>query len=1339
MRNIKGPKSSKSEANYISKSKNNEKCINCTMWRDPNKCSAVAGIISPNGWCDWFEAGSYGKHGKKIDENRLLTTVICPNILLTESANNKIILEEIELYENFLDSIKTYLRTKVDDTIDDVGTNIRNFKDAGIIIKDIITDPDYLEKVSIQLGKRLRTQIKNIKTGITKIASSTNNSTVDDFANKINNILNLFNTGLQQAIRLGGWKGLLYKLGLYGFVRFIYNKINEYTKMAELIKFISSNVITEFLSKFDDFKDLINNFAGLTMQKFMDFFSKLNEVKEIFIDTLSEIRRKLLVGSNLSSNVTPIQEHGGRIVKGVNTTQDVGVDEIKKQAAKFGNKVNKDGYPPVIDKKAAKNTTPNNLYNLGLAEEYDSLEIAIMEGGHSLDEDWKSKLRNVAAAGSLGLTGLAGVHTADAYSAYKDQMAKTPQVQTTSKQQTQEPVTKAVYKAPTSSAKDDEKVVRPKARPASPLKSLRPVERPTVAISGRKAEQYLIDMATKHGITGVELASFLAQTAQETNQYKFLRELGKNDYFKKYEKRFSPKKAKELGNTQKGDGARFKGRGYIHLTGRYNYNEAGKALGIDLTANPELLETPKVGALTAIWFWKTKVRPNVSDYTDVDKVTDVVNLYDVHRENREKYFEKYVDRMTQSGKINENDIVDFSKRKQEKDINDFHKKMKTDMQGIVAKKMEAYDIANEQGIFNDLPIGARFTLPKGSSYKVLSHSMIRNKTDQLPRHQLEFRNKHNFGPPKFIELDGFYYQPRILAREVAGEMEGSESLFELDKLINFETGEKRYTKFTGPKKVTEKKKPNQVKGKEKMPKMSKPSKTGEQAHPYRNRLVGETIDMTPVLIAMYNESIKNNFITESKIDNSRLMNFLNDYKEDETIGNSYIYCSIILNDYMNFIYIGHTNMLYKLISKDKEYYKFNFRKEIITYPQYKDMGDSKLVSLLFESKKDFNDFTANLKLQFSNEYKISSKVIDENRLKENWYHGTPDVRNIKKAGGFEDRTISVSYISNPDKWQEIQNTIAEVRDSNRDEYFRLLDIAGDLRKHITIPSPIFLTNNYGVAKTYADPKRAWDYQGAEEKVLEVNVTDGKTLTINANGSDFRGISIDYAMSGLVNSGISADKAKQAIKMFGPNVRNNKISTDSLAVIGHMFDFDIIDVKNVLDSYNVGKTKSTVRMVFDPKRISIVEKLNEDIGYKVMAYDKKSNTIYSLADDSIRLPLNKEKQMSMSGKGIYLSNSEEFVKTYYSGLSDYDEVLLKIKYDPNDIIMGNNKNSESEFTVSNGKIVDFEILSENMSYTGSLKRKQERAKGIEPGTDRWFAHWFSLPFMIDQRKRKNRKR
>lgn len=59
----------------------------------------------------------------------------------------------------------------------------------------------------------------------------------------------------------------------------------------------------------------------------------------------------------------------GKIVKGINTTVDVKPGETQRQAAKFGNKVDKNGRPPELHAKARKNSDPNTLYNMGLAED----------------------------------------------------------------------------------------------------------------------------------------------------------------------------------------------------------------------------------------------------------------------------------------------------------------------------------------------------------------------------------------------------------------------------------------------------------------------------------------------------------------------------------------------------------------------------------------------------------------------------------------------------------------------------------------------------------------------------------------------------------------------------------------------------------------------------------------------------------------------------------------------------------------------------------------------------------------------------------------------------------
>jgi Bacterial SH3 domain/Chitinase class I len=62
--------------------------------------------------------------------------------------------------------------------------------------------------------------------------------------------------------------------------------------------------------------------------------------------------------------------------------------------------------------------------------------------------------------------------------------------------------------------------------------------------------------------------------------------------------------AKNLGNTEPGDGARFKGRGYVQLTGRYNYTRIGKQIGKDLVSDPDLANDQAVAGLILAQFLK---------------------------------------------------------------------------------------------------------------------------------------------------------------------------------------------------------------------------------------------------------------------------------------------------------------------------------------------------------------------------------------------------------------------------------------------------------------------------------------------------------------------------------------------------------------------------------------------------------------------------------------------------------------------------------------------------------------------------------------------------------------
>lgn len=81
----------------------------------------------------------------------------------------------------------------------------------------------------------------------------------------------------------------------------------------------------------------------------------------------------------------------------------------------------------------------------------------------------------------------------------------------------------------------------------------------------------------------------------------------------------------QLGNTQSGDGARFIGRGAKQTTGRSNYSEVKKLTGVDVIANPALLEDPDLGMRAAGIFWKSRDCNKFADSDDIKKLTERIN------------------------------------------------------------------------------------------------------------------------------------------------------------------------------------------------------------------------------------------------------------------------------------------------------------------------------------------------------------------------------------------------------------------------------------------------------------------------------------------------------------------------------------------------------------------------------------------------------------------------------------------------------------------------------------------------------------------------------------------
>ena len=144
------------------------------------------------------------------------------------------------------------------------------------------------------------------------------------------------------------------------------------------------------------------------------------------------------------------------------------------------------------------------------------------------------------------------------------------------------------------------------------------------------------ETAKRYNITTVlRLAHFLAQCAHESGNFKWVVEFASG---KAYEGR------KDLGNTEPGDGVKFKGRGYIQLTGRANYTKFTAFCGEDCVTNPDLVATKYPMMSAAYFFNNVKLWPicdKGSDVATITAVTRKVNGGTNGLDDRIKYFNKF--------------------------------------------------------------------------------------------------------------------------------------------------------------------------------------------------------------------------------------------------------------------------------------------------------------------------------------------------------------------------------------------------------------------------------------------------------------------------------------------------------------------------------------------------------------------------------------------------------------------------------------------------------------------------------------------------------------------------
>ena len=125
----------------------------------------------------------------------------------------------------------------------------------------------------------------------------------------------------------------------------------------------------------------------------------------------------------------------------------------------------------------------------------------------------------------------------------------------------------------------------------------------------------------RYQIVGTKrVAAFIAQIGHESGQLKYVKEIwGPTAAQARYEGR------KDLGNTVAGDGSKYRGRGLIQITGKNNYRACGEALGLDLIAQPELLEKPQHACMSAAWFWASNGLNTLADAGKFDAITQRIN------------------------------------------------------------------------------------------------------------------------------------------------------------------------------------------------------------------------------------------------------------------------------------------------------------------------------------------------------------------------------------------------------------------------------------------------------------------------------------------------------------------------------------------------------------------------------------------------------------------------------------------------------------------------------------------------------------------------------------------
>lgn len=150
-----------------------------------------------------------------------------------------------------------------------------------------------------------------------------------------------------------------------------------------------------------------------------------------------------------------------------------------------------------------------------------------------------------------------------------------------------------------------------------------------VELLNKYAEEFDIDSSQRW-------VHYLAQIAHESMEFRYTEEIASGARYD------TGALAVKLGNTPQkdGDGQKYKGRGLMQITGKYNYSEYKKFCGFDVLKHPELLAKP-VGAIrSSMWIWRKK---NLNYYADIDAlltITKLINGGTNGYSERKKYYDR---------------------------------------------------------------------------------------------------------------------------------------------------------------------------------------------------------------------------------------------------------------------------------------------------------------------------------------------------------------------------------------------------------------------------------------------------------------------------------------------------------------------------------------------------------------------------------------------------------------------------------------------------------------------------------------------------------------------------